>query len=88
MGSFVCKGLDATSADNHYITRVVDEIKERDVKSIAADDAVLFLWSTVPMLPQALEVMQAWGFKYVSNFCWDKIKAGTVFQIEISMRRC
>jgi N6-adenosine-specific RNA methylase IME4 len=71
------KGLDATSADNHYITRVVDEIKERDVESIAADDAVLFLWSTVPMLPQALEVMQAWGFKYVSNFCWDKIKAGT-----------
>lgn len=71
------KGLDATSADNHYPTRVVDEIKKRPVETIAADDCVLFLWSTVPMLPQGLEVMKAWGFNYVSNFCWDKVKAGT-----------
>jgi N6-adenosine-specific RNA methylase IME4 len=71
------KGLDATSADNHYVTSELDKIKNRPVVTIAADDCVLFLWSTVPMLPQALEVMTAWGFTYRSNFCWDKIKAGT-----------
>jgi N6-adenosine-specific RNA methylase IME4 len=38
---------------------------------------VLFLWGTVPMTPQALEVMAAWGFKYVSNVVWVKDKAGT-----------
>ena len=49
----------------------------REVPSIAADDSVLFLWATVPMLPHALEVMAAWGFTYVSSFVWVKDKAGT-----------
>lgn len=71
------KGLDSTSAHNHYGTSPLDEIKRRDVGSLAADDSVLFLWATVPMLPQALEVMNAWGFGYVSNFAWHKNKAGT-----------
>jgi hypothetical protein len=52
-------GMDR-SADNHYPTSSLDAIKARDVPSIAADDSVLFLWATVPMLPQALEVMAAW----------------------------
>jgi hypothetical protein len=57
---------------NHYPTSDIEVIKRRDVPSIAADDCVLFLWATVPMLPQALEVMQAWGFKYVSGCVWVK----------------
>jgi N6-adenosine-specific RNA methylase IME4 len=65
------------AADNHYPTSTLDEIKKRDVASISADNCVLFLWATVPMLPQALEVMTAWGFKYVSGFAWVKDKAGT-----------
>jgi N6-adenosine-specific RNA methylase IME4 len=50
------------SASNHYATSRLDEIKSRDVESISADDCVLFMWATVPMLPQALEVMEHWGF--------------------------
>src|SRR5262245_33138972 len=61
------KGIDSTSADNHYQTSPLEEIKARDVASIAADDCVLFLWATVPMTPHALEVMAAWGFNYVSQ---------------------
>ncbi len=38
-------GRDAT---NHYATSELDAIKARDVPSIAADDAVLGLWSTAP----------------------------------------
>lgn len=71
------KGLDNTSADNHYPTSDLDTIKARDVARIAADDCALFLWATVPMLPQALDVMLAWGFRYVSNFVWVKDRAGT-----------
>jgi len=71
------KGLDATSADNHYRTSMIEAIKARDVPSICYKDAVLFLWATVPMLPHALEVMDAWGFHYVSNFAWVKDKHGT-----------
>jgi|SRR5208282_1881755 len=32
------------------------------------DDAVLFLWATVPLLPDGLAVMSAWGFEYKLGF--------------------
>ena len=67
-------GMDR-AADNHYPTMTLDGIKALPVP--AADDAVLFLWATVPMLPEALAVMAAWGFTYKSNFVWNKNKAGT-----------
>jgi N6-adenosine-specific RNA methylase IME4 len=70
-------GLVNTSPDNHYPTSALAEIKARDVASISADDCVLFLWGTVPMTPQALEVMAAWGFRYVTNFAWVKDHPGT-----------
>jgi N6-adenosine-specific RNA methylase IME4 len=69
-------GMDR-AADNHYPTSPLDAIKRRDVASISAPDCVLFLWATVPMLPQALEVMKAWGFTYKSHAVWDKIRTGT-----------
>jgi N6-adenosine-specific RNA methylase IME4 len=69
-------GMDR-AADNHYPTSGLAAIKGRDVGSLAADDCVLFLWATVPMLPQALEVMAAWGFEYKSNFNWHKDRVGT-----------
>ena len=65
------------SADNHYPTSPLDVIKARKVPSIAADDCALWLWATVPMLPQALEVMAAWGFGYVSHVAWVKDHTGT-----------
>jgi N6-adenosine-specific RNA methylase IME4 len=67
-------GMDR-AADNHYPTMTLADIKALPVP--AADDAVLFLWATVPMLPEALSVMAAWGFTYKSNFVWNKNKAGT-----------
>jgi N6-adenosine-specific RNA methylase IME4 len=69
-------GMDR-SADNHYPTSPLETIKARDVPSIAAEDCVLFLWATAPMLPQALEVIAAWGFAYRSHFVWVKDVAGT-----------
>ena len=64
-------GMDR-SADNHYPTSPVEVIKSRPVADIAADDCVLLLWATVPMLPQALDVIQAWGFTYKSQVIWRK----------------
>ncbi len=71
------KGKTNSSADNHYRTSSLDVIKSRDVLSIAADNCVLFLWVTVPLLPAGIEVMGAWGFTYKSNVSWTKHKAGT-----------
>jgi N6-adenosine-specific RNA methylase IME4 len=36
----------------------------------------LFLWATAPKLPEAFEVMEAWGFSYKTCSVWDKEKIG------------
>lgn len=66
-------GLDR-AADNHYPTSSLEEICARDVGSIAADDCVLFLWVTGPMLANGafLRVLEAWGFEGKSRFVWGK----------------
>jgi len=69
-------GMDR-AADNHYPTSITEVIAALDVASIAADDCVLFLWATVPMIEAALMVMRAWGFTYKSQLVWDKEVAGT-----------
>jgi len=69
-------GMDR-AADNHYPTSDTEIIASRPVASIAADDCALFLWATVPMLPQALGVLAAWGFDYRSHFIWRKDRIGT-----------
>ena len=71
-------GLDR-AADNHYSTSCTEVIAARDVQSIAADDCVLFLWATGPMLPHALLIMATWGFNYKSHYVWGKDKVGTGF---------
>jgi N6-adenosine-specific RNA methylase IME4 len=67
-------GMDR-AADNHYPTLSVEHIRRLAIP--AAEDAVLFLWATGPMLPQALDVMAAWGFTYRSRCVWVKPKMGT-----------
>jgi len=69
-------GMDR-SADNHYPTSATDEICKRPVGAIAAKECALFLWATVPMLPDAFRVMAAWGFEYKSHCIWKKDRIGT-----------
>ena len=43
------------------------------VRRISAKDCALFLWVTMPMLQEGLDVIRAWGFKYKTcAFCWVK----------------
>ena len=58
---------------NEYRLMSTKDVMRLDVPSITADDAVLFLWATYPSLPQALEVIEAWGFTYKTvAFTWVK----------------
>ena len=64
-------------AERHYPTMKTAAICDLgdQVKAITADNAVLFLWSTSPKLKDAIEVAEAWGFRYTgAMFVWDKIK--------------
>jgi len=65
------------SAEAHYPTMSLDEICGLQVGDIAAEDSALFLWATNPMLPEALKVMDAWGFRYRTNMAWVKDRQGT-----------
>ena len=43
------------------------------VADLAAPDSALFLWATFPQLPEALRLIEAWGFTYKSvAFVWLK----------------
>lgn len=72
--TFSENGMDR-SADNHYPTMSMFDMLALDVP--AADDCVMFMWATVPMLPEALDLLQGWGFEYKSHICWIKDRQGT-----------
>jgi len=69
-------GQDRAPA-NHYPVQSEEIIAARDVPSISAKDCVLFLWTTNQHLRIALNVMEAWGFEYKSNYCWGKDRIST-----------
>ena len=60
--------------NKHYKTMAIEEICALPVP--CDKNAILFLWATTALLPEALNVMQAWGFNYKSSLIWDKVKMG------------
>lgn len=75
LGDNTVKGSFAPEC-GRYKTMTLAQIKELStwVKSISAKDCALFLWATSPLLPEALETIQVWGFKFKTiAFCWSKV---------------
>ena len=67
-------GKSKRGADRHYplmSTTDICAIGER-VQEVVEDDALLFLWATNNFLLDGLQVMEAWGFRYVTNLVWCK----------------
>jgi N6-adenosine-specific RNA methylase IME4 len=60
-------------ADPHYKVMDLEAIKVLPVGHLARQDAILLLWSTGAMLPQALDVLNVWGTKYLSQIIWRKV---------------
>lgn len=51
----------------------IDDIYNLPIADIAADDCVLFLWVTFPLLREGLEAIRRWGFEYKTcAFNWVK----------------
>lgn len=66
-------GTYAPEAERNYPTMTVDEIVALPVRDWTADDAHLYLWVTNPILPSALPIVEAWGFRYVTLLTWRKL---------------
>ena len=74
------KGKDR-SPEQHYDCMTLDDIKALPVRDLAAKNCVLLIWVIDTHLPMALEVIEAWGFKYKTKaFNWVKTnKDGSPF---------
>lgn len=75
--------LQKEGAENHYPTMSIEEIKSLPISQIIDKDCILFMWVTMPMLQEGLNVIKAWGFTYKTcGFCWIKTnpKANTIFK--------
>lgn len=70
--TYSAKGKEKKSAELHYATMTLDDIKALDVAGIADKDCLLWLWATRPMFQEALDTMKAWGFTYKSHGHWVK----------------
>lgn len=78
------------SAKDHYPCMTLDELKALNVKGVAAANSICFLWTSSPHLPQAIELLSAWGYSYKTiAFIWDKQKTNpgyyTLSQCEICL---
>ena len=61
-------------ASVHYNTMELPDIKNMPIHNIRDENCILFMWATFPNLPEALEVIKAWGFTYKTiGFVWIKL---------------
>lgn len=60
------------NATAKYQCMPLDEIKTMPIGHFASRDCVLWLWATNSMLPQAFELMMAWGFTFKTAGHWSK----------------
>jgi N6-adenosine-specific RNA methylase IME4 len=63
------------SPQAHYDCMSLDDMKAmRDqILFATGPHCVLFMWAIWNMLPQALDLMESWGFSYKTGGNWDKV---------------
>jgi len=70
--SYQDKGCNG-NCESHYKTLSIKDLCSLPIKNITDENCVLFLWTTYPILKEALQLIEAWGFKYKSiAFQWVK----------------
>lgn len=65
-----------TRAEEHYPAMSIDDLCKLPVAAHAMPNAVLFMWVTATVLydnPGPREVIEAWGFRPVTGYVWDKV---------------
>jgi N6-adenosine-specific RNA methylase IME4 len=59
-------------AGDQYPTMSDEEISRLGVADLAAPDSHLYLWTPVAKVRQAIDICEAWGFRYVGLLTWIK----------------
>lgn len=68
--------VDQKARKLSYPSMSVEEISSLDVRTVAADNCHLYLWTINKYLEDAFGVMRAWGFKYSTTLVWAKSPMG------------
>jgi len=71
-----------------YPTMSVEQIKEFHVETLAAPDCQCWLWTTNSHLHDALHVLEAWGFRYITMCTWVKTKMGLGYWLRGKTEHC
>lgn len=59
---------------HHYRTMTIKEIAALPIRDLAhPEGARLHLWTTMPFLPYALDLVKGWGFRYSTSRAWIKV---------------
>jgi N6-adenosine-specific RNA methylase IME4 len=73
------------SPEAYYDCMSLADIKALPVADWAAEDCVLLLWATDPLLQKAFDIIESWGFTYKTvGFYWTKTKKAELFYNERS----
>jgi N6-adenosine-specific RNA methylase IME4 len=64
------------AADQHYPAMPTEEICAMPIADVVTPAAALFMWTPACNVPDAMRVLDAWGFDYVTCAVWVKPKAG------------
>jgi N6-adenosine-specific RNA methylase IME4 len=59
---------------SRYTTLTTNEIAALPISRVLAETAHLYLWVPNALLPDGLQVLEAWGFTYKTNIVWHKIR--------------
>ena len=59
-------------AGEYYPLMELEDIKKLTINDISEENAHLYLWCPNSLIPEALEVMQSWGFKFKTIITWVK----------------
>lgn len=60
-------------AEQKYDLMTNEDIANMPIADITEKNCICFMWATVPLLPEGLETLKAWGFKYKTMLTWRKI---------------
>lgn len=66
-------GSHKSGSEQHYDVMTMEDIQALPVADLADKRCALFLWATVPLLPDAIDTMICWGWTYKTSLFWHKL---------------
>jgi N6-adenosine-specific RNA methylase IME4 len=60
------------AVSDRYNLMSLEDLKAMPIKNITEKDCICFMWVVNPLLPEGLELLSAWGFKYKTMLTWKK----------------